>query len=133
MNLIERLRGIEDTDGDTMLDAIEAGLFREAADEIERLEGVLADSIHRAEYEPAMNRNCGQTHHAECWRQHGHSACAEREMARLQERLEGVLRLYGEHTPECGCWDKMDSGQLFARHDWQCTCGFREALDKEGT
>ena len=40
MNLIERLRGIEDTDGDTMLDAIEAGLFREAADEIERLEGV---------------------------------------------------------------------------------------------
>ena len=36
MNLIERLRGIEDTDGDTMLDAIEAGLFREAADEIER-------------------------------------------------------------------------------------------------
>ena len=49
------------------------------------------------------------------------------------ERLEGALRLYGEHTPECGCWDKMDSGQLFARHDWQCTCGFREALDKEQT
>ena len=43
-------------------------------------------------------------------------------------RLEGALRKYGEHTPDCGKWDKMDSGQLFARHDWKCTCGFEEAL-----
>jgi len=57
------------------------------------------------------------------------AALAEAEI----KHLEDALRLYGEHNPECGCWDKMDSGQLFARHDWQCTCGFREALDKEQT
>ena len=43
-----------------------------------------------------MNRNCGQTHHAECWRQHGHSACAEREMARLQERYDLAVKKNGE-------------------------------------
>jgi len=48
-------------------------------------------------------------------------------------RLEAALWEYGEHNPKCGKWDKMDSGQLFARHDWKCTCGFDEALDKEQT
>jgi hypothetical protein len=51
----------------------------------------------------------------------------ERLEARVAE-LEGALIRYGEHEPECGKWDKMDSGQLFARHDWPCTCGLEQAL-----
>ena len=54
-----------------------------------------------------MNRNCGQTHHAECWRQHGHSACAEREMARLQERHDLAVKKNGEQFFEIERLEEM--------------------------
>lgn len=47
------------------------------------------------------------------------------------ERLRAALQLHGTHTTECAKWDKMDSGQLFMRHDWPCSCGLEEALAQE--
>ena len=95
-----------------------------------------------------MNRNCGKTHHAECWRQHGHSACAEREMARLQERYDLAVKKNGEQfykieqlcsalRPFADAHRKVNtpnrivnSAELITLHDLRMAA---EALDKEGT
>ena len=38
------------------------------------------------------DHNLGQTHHDNCWKQHGHSACAVRKIERLQSRIELLQR-----------------------------------------
>ena len=30
------------------------------------------------------------------------------------------------HDLDCACMDRMDCGRLFARHDWLCSCGYRD-------
>jgi len=80
-----------------------------------------------------MNRNCGQTHHTECWRQHGHSACAEREMARLQERYDLAVKKNGEQFYKIerleGALREIISDKLY--NEAQMCVIAKEALDKE--
>jgi hypothetical protein len=54
----------------------------------------------------------------------------ERLVKRIAE-LERVLQIHGVHVTECAKWDKMDSGQLFLRHDWPCSCGLEAALQED--
>jgi len=84
-----------------------------------------------------MNRNCGQTHHAECWRQHGHSACAEREMARLQERYDLAVKKNGEQFYKIKRLEGVrDAAIPIADNGYaeeSDITRLREALDKEQT
>ena len=53
------------------------------------------------------------------------------EIERLQARiakLESALTRYATHDAGCVCEDLMDSGDIFYRHDWPCSCGYREAI-----
>ena len=80
-----------------------------------------------------MNRNCGQTHHTECWRQHGHSACAEREMARLQERYDLAVKKNGEQFYKIerleGALREIAASELSSGGQLRMLA--REALDKD--
>ena len=44
------------------------------------------------------------------------------------ERLRAVVTRYAGHDAGCTCEDLMDSGVIFYRHDWPCSCGYLEAL-----
>ena len=44
------------------------------------------------------------------------------------DKLQAVVTRYAEHDAGCTCEDLMDSGDIFYRGDWTCSCGYREAL-----
>jgi hypothetical protein len=57
----------------------------------------------------------------------------ERELSAATERERGLLealRKHGGHTLDCTKWDRMDSGTLFPRSDWTCSCGLDAALSE---
>lgn len=35
-----------------------------------------------------------------------------------------------DHDDDCSCMDRMDSGRLFPRSDWSCSCGYRNNSSK---
>ena len=52
---------------------------------------------------------------------------SKEEIDQLVAKIEQWQK-YADHLPDCSCLDKMDSGRLFPRHDWQCSCGLRKLL-----
>ena len=56
-----------------------------------------------------------QTHHEECWRQHGHSACAERKVAKLSAEIDESRKLIRLALKEC---EEMDFYHSNACMNW---------------
>ena len=54
--------------------------------------------------------------------------CLPRGTIKRIKKLEVALILHGEHSETCASRDLSDRGISFARHDWPCDCGLREAL-----
>jgi hypothetical protein len=129
-DLIERLRG-------KYLAPDHELLLWEAADELERLTAALDDHLHEALYQKQVKEL--QERIAELEKSielsgtisnYAQETIESAQRKRIAE-LERVLQIHGVHVTECAKWDKMDSGQLFLRHDWPCSCGLEAALQED--